>query len=186
MSDKSAPKNNDHIEKALKTVLDNVSAQYKLSVLEIPAYQMSTLKTYLWLSSVFIAAEISIFKALLDGTAPGFIKVHWSVGCYATAFVALLFSAATFFVGIDSLRGRKPAKFPFGAPKEWLEYVLHDKQSPMTLNIDVLKSAIELFDAAIASQSTTIQQLATKLQRMSRSLIVSFCCILTTLIIAWY
>jgi len=163
----------DEYDKSLMIILEHTATEYKRTAIDIPASQKSNLKTYLWLSSLLIAAELSIFKALLEKKVEiPFFQKSAGPWFYIFAIVSLGMSAVCFFLGVDSMRGRKPKYLPFGDPMSWADKAYADAEGENAL-VKTQTSVIGALSYAISESCAIVNILGIKLRIMSVTLLVS-------------
>lgn len=154
-------------EKNLVILADHAQKEYKLVAQELPAYQRSVLKTYLWLSSLLVAAEVTTFKSLI-GKA---MNVTWlqkdpSIFFYHISAASILLGLAVFCFGIDTMRGRKNRVMPYISFMT-LADTAHKEASGVNESATTLTTVIQSLNDSIINQKNEIHKVGIKLRTMS-------------------
>ena len=155
--------------------------EYRQVCLDIPKYQASLLRTYLWLSSLIATLEAGFYFKAVSG------EISWA-GMISTtgdwffffAGISLTSSLAAFALGVDTLRGRGMSTLPLGDFN-----ILATKAYEMAYDPSSSKlypTLIKALDAEISRQTTVTSRKGRKLRAMSRLVLISvFFSILTTI-----
>jgi len=154
-------------EKNLVILADHAQKEYKLVTQEVPAYQRSVLKTYLWLSSLLVAAEVATFKALIGKT----INVTWlqkdpSIFFYHISVASIFLGFAVFCFGIDTMRGRKPRVMPYGSFMDLADKAYKEASGEKS-RATTLTTVIKSLNDSIITQKDEIHKVGIKLRFMS-------------------
>lgn len=162
------PENN--FDADLSLLLDIARTEYKTLMVDDRAYQSGLLKTYLWLSTVMIAAIIALGDAAMGKGQVLFITGHcgWFFAiCWGSS---LFFSLAVFGLGVDTLRGRKNF-LTFGNFKQLFENAEEAARAEdeHSFRIDLLR----FLEKTAAIQTAETSRTGLRLRKMSYMLLGS-------------
>ena len=148
----------------LNLLLDVARAEYKILLVDDRAHQAGLLKTYLWLSTVLIAAIVALGDAAIGSGQILFFTGKCSWGFFLCWGASLVLALVVFGLGVDSLRGRKNV-LVFGDYKQLFEAAegaarAGDKHS---FRIDLLR----FLDKTTAIQTRETSRTGLKLRSMS-------------------
>lgn len=136
--------------------------EYRQVCLDIPKYQATLLRTYLWLSSLIATLEAGFYFKAVSG------EISWAgVVCttgdwfYFFAGISLTASLAAFALGVDTLRGRGMSTLPLGDFN-----VLADKAFEMASD----PSSSKLYPTIIQALNTEISRLAVSTSKKGKKL----------------
>jgi len=163
----------------LELLLKNASEDHRYLSKDLPAYQANYLRTYLWLATVLIAFNASIYGKLLEGTSSiPFLQGHPTACFNFGAAVSLVLLLIVFWMGVDAMRGRRNVEFPFGNYVERYNEIWTETEDD---NEPTLGRVLATFQQEITHQSEVCSRVATKLRYMSRLLLGSVATTLLTL-----
>ena len=154
----------------LNLLLDIARTEYKTLFVDDRAHQFGLLKTYLWLSTVLIAAIAALGDAAIGKEQILFVTGKCSWGFFICWGVSLTLSLAVFGLGVDSLRGRKNF-LVFGNFKQLFEIAedagrAKDKHS---FRIDLLR----FLEKSTSTQTAETSRTGLRLRKMSYLLLGS-------------
>lgn len=169
------------LQNYLGNLAKNAFDEYKIISVDIPSRQAGYLKTYLWLASVLIAAELSFYSNILSQNFPriDFLYRFPNLAFYIAAATSLGCAVIVFAFGVDTLRGRKQHSIALG---DLMQVVELAKGSAISNDNSYYVPVIRAYNDAISHQATACHQIGVKLRRMSRlillSLLLAICSIL--------
>lgn len=146
--------------------------EYRQVCLDIPKYQATLLRTYLWLSSLVVTLEAGFYIKAGSG------EISWAgktctIGdwFYFFAGISLVASLAAFALGVDTLRGRGIPTLPLGDFN-----VLANKAFEMASDASSSKlypTIIRALNVEISREAASISRKGKKLRAMSRLILIS-------------
>lgn len=152
-------------------LIHHASEDYRYLTRDLQSFQTGHLRAYLWLSTVLIAFNVSLYLRLLDTNNPIPILTGTPSVCfYVSAAVALLILLVVFLLGIDTMRGRSKVVPPFGNYDDRRKAFWKEKEGD---NEATLSQVLVTFQKAIDTQKAECNRRAEKLQRMSYLLLTS-------------
>ena len=147
----------DSIEKLFQIALN----RHHFYFIEMPNYQYSIIKTYLWISAFIISAQLAIihnFKIV------GFFKI--------CSFVCIGFSAIAFGIAIYTMKLKKPLQSSIEELLEMDKMAWDFSQKDET---DFMRSIIHGINNDLNHLITTINSRGEKLKAIAYLLLVAFC-----------
>lgn len=162
------PENN--FDADLSLLLDIARTEYKILFVDDRTYQGGLLKTYLWLSTVMIAAIIALGDAAMGKGQILFIAGRCGWIFFICWGSSLALSLAVFGLGVDALRGRN-GFLTFGNFKQLFEIAeeaarAEDRHS---FRIDLLR----FLEKTTAIQTAETSRTGLRLRKMSYMLLGS-------------
>lgn len=163
------PENN--FDADLNLLLDIARTEYKTLMVDDRSYQDGLLKTYLWLSTVMLAAIIAI-----GGSAIGEKKILFlSPGNCDRLFLvlwggSLILSLAVFVLGIDTLRWRNHVK-TFGNFREIFDIAKRAAEEGKKQDFKI--SLLRFLEETTTSQTAETSRRGLRLRKMSYMLLGS-------------
>lgn len=161
-------------EKDLDLLLDVARTEYKICLIDDSTFQANHTKTYLWISTVMLAAFVAIAQSVYTyGIGIMFFRSQplvWS----GWVFMALGFFSAlcVFIIGVDSLRGTGSAGM-----KDF-KSLFNQMPSPLDEEKKILfrLTLLRFFDTAVNRQKEEINRIGLRLRKMSWLLLLSVGC----------
>lgn len=106
----------------LELLIQQASADYNFLITDLRDFQSSYIRTYLWISTILIAFNTSLYLKILDKTHPiPLLNGAPSVAFYLLALLSLLIPLVVFVIGVDAMRGRKDTLIPIGDYNEKMD-----------------------------------------------------------------
>lgn len=162
----------DKYREALLFLSKTAYDEYRYVCLDIPKYQATLLRTYLWLSSIVLTVETGFAFKLLSN------EIKWQEiplvpgECFYIFYgVALLLSLIAFALGVDTLRGRGISRFALGNFNNLAQEAYEMAFVPGSTTL--YPTMISALDEAINCQVATIDQKGKKLRWTSRLILLS-------------
>lgn len=162
----------DKYREALILITKTAYDEYKHVCMDIPRYQATLLRTYLWLSSLAVSLEAGVFYKAVSG------EIKWNgTACSAEihflllAAAALIAGLAAFVLGVDSLRGRGKTSLPLGDFTELATNAYEMASEPGSTKL--YPTMITALDGEISRQTATTSRKGIKLRAMSRLILLS-------------
>jgi hypothetical protein len=146
--------------------------EYRHVCLDIPKYQATLLRTYLWLSSLIATLEAGFYFKAVSGEIFWAGRVCVTSCCfYFFAGISLTASLAAFALGVDTLRGRGMSTLPLGDFNVLAEKAYEMASDPSSSKL--YPTIIKALNAEISRQTASKSKKGKKLRAMSALALVS-------------
>ena len=161
---------NEQLEFFVKAACD----EYKLFSSDYYRLQLARIRTYLWLSSILIAAQFTFFSNLLEGKYWPFTRVVRENFQYNYVFICItmILSVVSFAIAIDTFRGRRLHRSPIGNLDAISKHLLERKSESDRESI--YYTALQGYKEAISSRVAEINFIGRRLRLISFILLCSF------------
>ncbi|MEG6504174.1 hypothetical protein [Nitratidesulfovibrio sp. 1201_IL3209] len=101
---------------SLESIVRSAMDDYNHTTYTLKSFQHSTIKTYLWISTVVFAAELAFYADVSgSNTLISFIGMEINIQSKifkALSSLSLMLSMAVFILGVDTMRGRNSTSSP--------------------------------------------------------------------------
>jgi hypothetical protein len=176
LPDQEAPTelDDDKYREAMIFLTKTAYDEYKQVCVELPRFQMSLLKTYLWLSSLVLTVEAGVcYKAMTGDIKWGETVCTAGTWFFAFAAAALVVSMTAFVLGVDTLRGRRRfnRNLPLGDFTDLATEAYDMASKPRSTTL--YSSMIAALNREINRQAAITSRLGLKLRRMSQLILIS-------------
>lgn len=171
-------------DRDLDVLLDIAKTEYQILSTHDEALQSGLVKTYLWISTVILAALLAVGHTMMQERAFLFLfSGHCGPMFYALWGASLIFAGIVFVYGIDALRGRK-ALSSIGNFKNMYEI---GEQAFQKGNEQGFRSAaLRFLDRAVTERNHIINRKGRHLRIMSWLLLSSsLSAVLSVVAFAW-
>lgn len=171
----SEPYHHDTHKDLLKMILSAAQDEYKIMALEWRNRQTLIIRTYLWISVVAIAAQISLFLPVWAENHKKMLP--WEL-CPTVAFfifvlLALLCSFYVFVLGVDTLRGRDGIRLPYEHTYSRMCDHSYKEATEVENSLSLYLLLIKNLETAINHQKEQNVIAGLKLRRMSCFLLIA-------------
>ena len=168
----------EHYDKLLDHMLKMAQDEYKQITFDLPSYQKTVLRNYLWISTVVIAAEGTLFSAVVRG-GWFFDILPWPPCLYFLFYlfylVALACSVFVFVFGVNAMRGEGKGEMYCLSSRPYMEFanMAYEEACGKRTRFECKVNMINDLQNAIYAHRETADKTGMKLRKMSYGLLFS-------------
>lgn len=168
----------EHYDKLLDHMLKMAQDEYKQITFDLPSYQKTALRNYLWISTVVMAAEVTLFSSVLGGSWLFGIfpwRAYPSCCFYLCCIAALGLSSTVFAFGVDVMRGEGKGEIYCLSRRPYMEFanMAYEEACGKRTKFECKVNMINDLQDTIYAHRELANSMGLKLRKMSRGLLFS-------------